>query len=65
MRTISVDVPDETAAQLERAAEDRGLTVGELVREALDEKAREWAADFDSAADLVLSKNAELYRRLS
>lgn len=65
MRTISIDVPDETVANLERAAEERGVTVAQLVRETLDAKARELGDDFTSAAALVLAKNAELYRRLS
>ena len=64
MRTLSIEIPDETAAKLERVAEERGVTVDELLREAVDATAGR-SIDFSTAADVVLEKNAELYRRLS
>ncbi len=64
MKTLEVQVPDEIAAKVERAAERSGLSLEELVRVSLEEKlARDEA--FDAAAKHVLAKNAELYERLS
>ena len=64
MRVLQVDVSDETAARIEKAARDRGLTMEQLVRESVEEKlARE--TEFENAAKRVLEKNADLYERLS
>lgn len=64
MRTVKVDLPDETAERVELAARHHGLSVEELVRASVEEKlARDEA--FEAAAERVLSKNAELYERLS
>ena len=43
MRTLLVEIPDETAAQLERAAAERGLTVAELLRETLEARATDFS----------------------
>jgi hypothetical protein len=64
MPKISVDLPDEIAARVDEAARLHGVSVEELVRMSVEEKlARD--ADLASAAEYVLSKNAELYERLS
>ena len=64
MKTLEVRVPDDIASRIERAAHDRGLSVEELLRSSVEEKlARD--AEFEDASNRVLSKNAELYRRLS
>ena len=64
MRTIEVRIPEDVASKIERAAEQRGVSVEELVRSSLEEKlVRD--AEFDDVAGRVLSKNAELYKRLS
>ena len=64
MRTVKVDLPDETAERIELAARQRGVSVEELVRASVEEKLERDAA-FEAAAERVLSKNAELYERLS
>ena len=64
MKTLEVRVPDDIASKIERAAHDRSLSVEELLRSSVEEKlARD--AEFEGAANRVLSKNAELYKRLS
>ena len=64
MRTLEVRIPDDVASMIEQAAHDRGVSVEELVRSSVEEKlARD--AEFEHAAGRVLSKNAELYKRLS
>jgi len=64
MRTVKIDLPDETAHRVETAAREHGVTIEELVRTSVEEKlARD--KEFEAAATRVLSKNAELYERLS
>lgn len=62
--TLEVQIPDDVASKIKQAAEERGVSVDELVRTSLEEKlARD--SEFESATDHVLSKNRELYKRLS
>jgi hypothetical protein len=64
MRTLEVRIPDDLASKIEQAANERGVSVEELVRSSVEEKlARD--AEFGKAASHVLSRNAELYKRLS
>ena len=64
MRTVTIDLPDETAARIDEAARHHGVSVEDLVRTSVEEKlARD--AEFEAASDRVLAKNAELYERLS
>jgi antitoxin FitA len=64
MRNLTIALPEETAARVDEAARSHGVSVEELVRRSLEEKlARD--AEFEAAADRVLSRNAELYERLS
>jgi glutamyl-tRNA reductase len=64
MKTLEIQVPDDVASKIERAAEEKGVSLDELVRLSLEEKlARD--EQFEDAARLVLAKNAELYERLS
>ena len=64
MTTIELTFPDEMASKVEQAAYDRGVSVQELLRSCVIEKLERDAA-FKTAANHVLSKNAELYERLS
>ena len=64
MKILEISVPDETAARIQDAAREKGLSVEELVRRSVEEKlARD--VEFEKAAGYVLAKNAELYKRLS
>ena len=64
MKTLEIHIPDEVATRVERAATEKGVSLDELVRLSLEEKlARD--EQFEEAARHVLSKNAELYERLS
>ena len=64
MKILEIPVPDETAARIENAAHEKGVSVEELVRRSVEEKLTR-DAEFESAARHVLTKNAELYKRLS
>jgi glutamyl-tRNA reductase len=64
MKTLEIHVPEDVAAKIEQAAEHKGLSLDELVRVSIEEKlARD--DQFEKAAQHVLTKNAELYERLS
>ena len=64
MKVFEVRLPDETAEQIEVAAQEKGVSVEELLRRSVEEKlARD--AQFGKAMRHVLTKNAELYKRLS
>jgi hypothetical protein len=64
MKTLEIQVPDEVASKIERAAEEKGVSLDELVRLSVEEKlARD--EQFQAAARDVRAKNAELYERLS
>lgn len=64
MKTLEIHIPDEIASRIEAAAQERGVSVDDLVRASIEEKLDRDAA-FDTAAEYVLARNAELYRRLS
>lgn len=62
---LSVEIPDENAVQLRTVADRLGVGLEQLARAAIVDLAAQQAADFENATSRVLSKNKELYRRLS
>lgn len=64
MKTLEITLSDEIAAKVEQAAQDRGVSVQDILQSSVVEKL-EREAEFEAAAAHVLAKNAELYRRLS
>ena len=64
MKTLEITLSDEIAAKVEQAAQDRGVSVQDILQSSVVEKF-EREAEFEAAAAHVLAKNAELYRRLS
>jgi hypothetical protein len=65
MSTITIPLSDECMNLLQAKAEIAGVAVEELVRAALAEWLQRTGSGFDRAADHVLRKNEELYRRLA
>ncbi len=65
MTNISIDLTDEQAKQLQRIAAQGSIPVEALAKAAIEDFVRRQSADFENAADHVLKKNQELYRRLS
>ena len=64
MKILELQVSDDVASKIEAAADKRGVSVEDLVRLSVEEKlARD--AEFERAAETVLAKNAELYKRLA
>ena len=64
MRTVKLDLPDDTAARVEEAARHQGISPEDLIRASVEEKLTR-DDEFAAAAERVLGKNAELYDRLA
>ena len=58
-------MPDERLAELHELAVRLGVKPEELVRLSIEELLTRPAEAFERAADYVLKKNEELYRRLA
>jgi hypothetical protein len=65
MSTITVALPEERLAKLNEMARHLGVVPEELVRVSIEELLTRPEPDFEQAVDAVLTKNAELYRRLA
>ena len=65
MRTIEFSLPETTADRLEDAAQRLGVSPEDLLRVSVEEKLARLDEEFQDAVEQVLSKNAELYKRLS
>lgn len=63
-KTLEIHLSDELASKVERAAQERGMSVEQLLQASVEEKIQR-DAQFEAAVTHVLDKNAELYRRLS
>jgi len=65
MKTLEVKIPEPTASRLEDAAHRLGVSPEDLLRISLEEKLSRLDDSFRDAVEHVVSKNAELYKRLS
>jgi len=65
MSTITIAIPDERLRQLQEAASRLGVSPEDLVRVSIEDLLAGSDEKFKSAAERVLEKNAELYRRLA
>lgn len=65
MNTLEIEITDEMAAKLNAAAERLGVTPADYLRRIAEEKLSETDEQFERVVDYVLTKNAELYRRLA
>jgi len=62
---MKFELPDETVTRLEDAAQKIGVSADDLLRMSVEEKLARLDESFQKAAEHVLSKNAELYKRLA
>ena len=62
---LSIDLSPAQADRLRFEAERLGLTPEDLARAAITDLLAAMGEDFKAAADRVLKKNQELYRRLA
>jgi hypothetical protein len=65
MSSITIDLPEEHLSKLREIAGRTGVSVKDLARMGIEELLAQPEEDFLRAADYVLKKNAELYRRLA
>jgi hypothetical protein len=65
MKVLELNLTEPTVAKLEEAAERLSVSPEELAILSLEEKLAQLDAEFEDAADYVLNKNAELYKRLA
>jgi hypothetical protein len=65
MTSITIPLSDERAAQLRVWAEEAGLPPEEFLRRRVEQLLDQPDQLFQKAADYLLQKNAELYRRLA
>jgi hypothetical protein len=65
MSKLTIDLPEETAAQLNRLAERLGTPVESLATASVVELTSRPVEQFSEIVRKVLAKNRELYRRLA
>ena len=65
MTTITMSIPDGHLKRLQEIADRFGITLEQLVRAGIEQLLSQPDETFQNAADYVLKKNAELYRRLA
>ncbi|MBD2501491.1 DNA-binding protein [Anabaena azotica] len=65
MASITIDIPDNQLQKLQELAKLHGISLEALLSASIEEWLSEQKSDFNEAANYVLKKNAELYRRLA
>jgi predicted transcriptional regulator len=65
MKTLTIQLSDETAGRLEALADQLGMSLEEVAQISIDDQLKRLGQEYEEAAEEVLSKNAELYQRLS
>ena len=63
MAVAAIDLSDNQLQQLQNLARLNGVSVEILLKASLEDWLNPQSSDFVNAADDVLTKNAELYRR--
>lgn len=65
MASITIDLSDSQFQKLQNLAKVHGITTEVLLKASLEDWLNLQKGDFVNAADYVLAKNTELYRRLA
>lgn len=65
MAFITIDIPEGQLQKLQELAKVHGISLEALLRVSIEEWLNYQKSDFTDAANYVLKKNAELYRRLA
>ena len=65
MTTITIELPSERLQKLQEMALKFSVSMEELVRLSVEDMLTQPEEQFRKAAQYVLKKNAELYRRLA
>jgi len=65
MTTITIELPSERLKKLQEMALKFGISMEELVRVSVEDMLTQPEEKFRTAAQYVLKKNTELYKRLA
>jgi antitoxin FitA len=65
MASITIDISDQHLQKLQQLARDNQVSPEDLLRVNIEDWLARHQDEFTQAADYVLKKNAELYRRLA
>ncbi|MDB9372931.1 DNA-binding protein [Nodularia sphaerocarpa] len=65
MAAITIDIPDSQLEKLQELARLHGISLEALLTANIEKWLSEQKSEFTDAANYVLKKNAELYRRLA
>lgn len=65
MTSITIDLSDSQFRKLQELAEVHGIALEVLLKAGLEDWLNSQKSEFVDAANYVLTKNAELYRRLA
>ena len=65
MTTITIELPSERLQKLQEMALKFGVSMEELVRVSVEDMLTQPEEQFRKAAQYVLKKNADLYKRLA
>jgi antitoxin FitA len=65
MASITINIPDEQLQKLQQLARDSQVSPEDLLRINIEDWLARPQDEFTQAANYVLNKNAELYRRLA
>jgi predicted DNA-binding protein len=65
MTTITFELPNERVQKLQELSLNLGVTMEELVRASVEDLLTQPDEQFQKAAEYVLKKNADLYKRLA
>lgn len=63
--TLSLELDDQQMQRLQEAARRLNVSMSDLAKAAINDLLAKPDSDFERAATRVLSKNAELYKRLA
>jgi len=61
---VTFELPPAQAEKLQQAADRLGVSPSDLARAAVSDLIARRSDEFEQAAERILQKNAELYRRL-
>jgi predicted transglutaminase-like cysteine proteinase len=65
MSTLTITLPEDRLSRLQEIASRFNVKAEDLARVGIEELLRQPDETFKQAAEYILSKNAELYRRLA
>jgi antitoxin FitA len=65
MASITIDIADDRLKKLHQLAQERGMSPEALLQTSVDTLLSDVKTELTQAANYVLQKNAELYRRLA